>query len=355
MENSKSEIDDQSNKKQSYLGWVITVSLAILVIGTSILLYGNFDNPLPDSPYEFPTITQSGKQFQMSGPTSVLSGDTHQIVGGIDELAERLKQKLEQHPDNAEGWALLARSYVELDRHREAIPAFEHAVKLIRDDPQLLVDYADALGMINGSRLNEQAAKMIQRARELDPRNVKATLLAATLAFDKKEYGQSIELWGKILTDRSIKPTLASELSGNIQEARNLRAGGTTVLASFTKKPSIPFDPSLRGIINLDSRIQNKFEPTDILFIFARAVNGPPMPVAVVRAMDVEFPYSFYLDDEHSVMPGRKLSEAGEVVVFARVSKAGDATANTGDLEGKSSTVTPGARDVQILIDAELP
>lgn len=355
MDNNLSEINEPSNEKQSYVPWIVTVGLAVLVVGTSVLLYGNFDFSLPDSLYKMPAASQSGESPQMVGPRSGPSGETHQKVGGIDVLAERLKQKLEGNPENAEGWALLARSYVELDRHYDAIPAFERAAKLIRGDAQLLVDYADALGMVNGGRLNDQAAQLIDEARNIDPANVKVKLLAATLAFDKKEYGQAVELWEAILADPSIEAKLAAELSGNVQEARSLQGSGKALLAAYSQKSSKVFDPSLKGTVILDPNIKRKLDGTDTLFIFARAVNGPSMPVAVVRTNAVEFPYSFYLDDAHSVMPGRKLSEAKEVVVVARVSKAGDAIANPGDLEGKSVRVKPGDHHVQVLIDEELP
>lgn len=354
MEDQSAKLDHHFNQRQAYVWWFVIMSLAVLIVGSSIFLFNHMGNPLAGVLYEWPGNPRPTAVSQAQGQVSSPMGDPHRMVGGIDVLAERLKRKLERDPDNAEGWALLGRSYVELDRHQEAIPAFEKALALLHDDPQLIVDYVDTLGVVNGGHLDEQAAQLIQKARKLDPRNVKARLLAATIAFDRKHYREAINLWEEILQDDEIESSLAYEINDNIQEARSLQNGRKS-LASDVEKPSLPFDPSLRGTIDLDPSLQKNFRKGDTLYIFARAENGSVMPVAVDRVINVDFPYAFYLDDAHSVMPGRKLSEAGAVTVVARLSKSGDAKAAVGDLEGKSVRVKPGDRDVRIVIDTELP
>ena len=87
-------------------------------------------------------------------------------------------------------------------------------------------------------------------------------------------------------------------------------------------------------------------------FVFARAVNGPPMPLAVLRKTAGDLPLKFELDDSMAVMPTAKLSSAQQVVVGARVSKSGNAIAQPGDLEGSSAAVDVGPdAQVRILID----
>jgi len=91
------------------------------------------------------------------------------------------------------------------------------------------------------------------------------------------------------------------------------------------------------------------------LFVFAREVNGPPMPVSIVRASKQDLPFTFRLDDSTSPMPSRKLSNAGAVVIVARLSKSGQAMPQSGDLEGVSQSVKPGANKITIVIDRERP
>lgn len=112
---------------------------------------------------------------------------------------------------------------------------------------------------------------------------------------------------------------------------------------------------AISGRVSLDPKLRDRVAPNDTLFIFARAVNGPRMPLAVVRATAADLPRSFHLDDSMAMAPVAKLSNASEVVVEARISKSGSATPSPGDLEGRSAAVAPGARDVLIVINDVVP
>jgi cytochrome c-type biogenesis protein CcmH len=79
------------------------------------------------------------------------------------------------------------------------------------------------------------------------------------------------------------------------------------------------------------------------------------MPVAIVRATKKDLPFTFRLDDSNSMMPSRKLSDVGMVVIVARISKSGQAMPQSGDLEGMSQPVKPGTDGVTIVIDRERP
>ncbi|HXH86065.1 MAG TPA: hypothetical protein VNI35_04525, partial [Nitrospira sp.] len=113
--------------------------------------------------------------------------------------------------------------------------------------------------------------------------------------------------------------------------------------------------PAITGTITIAPVLAQKGSPNDILFVFARAVEGPPMPVAIVRATKQDLPFTFRLDDSNSPMPARKLSEAGDVVIVARLSKSGEAMPKSGDLQGMSQPVRPGTKLITVVIDRELP
>jgi cytochrome c-type biogenesis protein CcmH len=101
--------------------------------------------------------------------------------------------------------------------------------------------------------------------------------------------------------------------------------------------------------------LAGKGSATDTLFVFAREMSGPPMPVAIVRATKKDLPFTFRLDDSNSMMPSRKLSDVGTVVIVARLSKSGQAMPQSGDLEGISQPVKPGVDGITIIIDRERP
>ncbi len=274
-------------------------------------------------------------------------------------LSERLK-KLEQTPGDGVGWALLARSYAEAGRHPEAVPIYERAMKLIPDDPQLLADFADSLGMLQGRRLEGRPQQLIQRALTIDPSRVKALMLAGTMAFDRKEFAQAVKYWERAGANLPAEGAgaLRQELLANIAEANGLAGGiSTEVKASTVPTPNTVGGEAvaITGTVTIASELAGKGSPADTLFVFARRVSGPPMPVAIVRAAKRDVPFTFRLDDSNSPMPARKLSEAGDVMIVARLSKSGEAMPGSGDLEGISRAVRVGAEKVTVVINRELP
>ena len=153
----------------------VAFALAIIVPTVSGLLYWELGNPLAMTQ---PTAASLSAQGGSEG--------AHPSADALEALVERLKQKMEQNPNDGVGWVLLARSYVGMGRNAEAVPIFEKAVTLIPDDAQLLADYADTLGVVHGRKLEGKPEVLIQQALKIDPRNVKALMLAGTVAFNRK-------------------------------------------------------------------------------------------------------------------------------------------------------------------------
>lgn len=328
----------------------VVVALAIIIPTVSGLLYWQLGNPQ--------AITLSN----VSSPAVQGGSDyTHQTSEGLDALSERLKKKLEQNPNDGVGWALLARSYVEIGRHADAVPMYEKAMKLIPDDPQLLVDYADALGMLGGRKLAGKPEALIQLALKIDPNHVKALMLAGTVAFDHKEFGRAAKYWERAGANlpTEAEGDVRQELLSGIAEARGLAGGKPAMakpvgLAARLTKPGVQA-AAISGTVSLAPGLAGKGASTDTLFVFAREMNGPPMPVSIVRATKKGLPFTFQLDDSTSPMPSRKLSDVGAVVIVARLSKSGQAMPQSGDLEGMSQPVKPGAKQIAVVIDRERP
>ena len=112
---------------------------------------------------------------------------------------------------------------------------------------------------------------------------------------------------------------------------------------------------AISGKVIMGPSLAGKGSSTDTLFVFAREMSGPPMPVAIVRATMKDLPFTFQLDDSTSPMPSRKLSGAGTVVIVARLSKSGQAMPQSGDLEGTSQPVIAGVDGITVVIDRERP
>ena len=194
----------------------VAVALAVIIPTVSILLYGKLGSPS--------AISSAGS----SASAAPGNGGREPIsLSEMDALTERLKAKLEQNPADGVGWALLARAYVELGRHPEAVQVYEKAMHLIPNDAQLLADYADALGTLNGRKLDGKPEALIQQALKADPRNVKALMLAGTVAYNHKEFGRAAAYWEEARANLppETDPEAIQEIVAGIAEARELAGG----------------------------------------------------------------------------------------------------------------------------------
>jgi cytochrome c-type biogenesis protein CcmH len=312
--------------------------------------------------------------MQAAAPGGEAHGPTEQQV---EAMIERLAARLKAEPDNAQGWAMLARSYAVLGRFAEASDAYTRLIPLVPADAQLLADYADVLAMAQGRKLEGEPEKLIARALAIDPNNVKALALAGSAAFARGDYKGAIARWEQLVRAAPPGSELAESTRATIEEAK-ARMGGVDAPAAAASGSATPRAPaaaaaapapataaapassaparaasagaSVSGVVEVAAPYAAKIAPTDTLFVFARAVDGPRMPVAILRAQAKDLPLTFTLDDRSSMMGGGKLSDQPKVIVGARVSKSGSATPQPGDLQGYSAPVAPGASGLRIVL-----
>jgi len=255
----------------------------------------------------------------------------------MQALVERLAAHLRENPDDTAGWKLLGRAYASLERYPEAADAYAKAAVRAPRDPELLADLAEALAMARGRRLEGEPEKLLARALELDPKNLKALALAGGAAFARQDYAAAAATWERML------PLLPADS----EDARSIRA-------SIEEANGLAGARRLRGTVSLSAKVKGKVSPDDTVFIFARAAEGPPMPLAALRRRARELPLAFTLDDSMAMAPGMRLSGFPRVIVSARVSKTGDAKPQPGDLQGSSAPVASDAAGVRVVIDSEV-
>ncbi len=276
----------------------------------------------------------------------------------VEAMVAKLAARLEQSPDDGNGWALLARSYLVMQRYPESLAAYERAAALLKDNADLLADYADAAAVAQDGRLDGKPLQLLERALAIDPAQWKALALAGTAAFNRKDFRKAIDYWERLLSRAEPGSDMARTVVSNIEEARQL--GGieaqTKVTASAeTKSPPQPVPGRVEGTVTLSAQLAGKSAPADTVFVFARAAEGPRMPLAIQRFQVKDLPLKFRLDDSQAMSPAMKLSNFADVVVGARVSKAGSATPQSGDLQGYSKPVKVGAAGVALVIDQVVP
>ncbi len=273
----------------------------------------------------------------------------------IETMVAALAQRLKDAPDDVEGWSMLARSYNALGRFGEAANAYAHLMKLVPGNANMLADYADTLAMSLNQSLQGEPEKLIARALEADPGNIKALALSGSAAFERRNYQVAIAQWKKILAIVPADSDLARSTNESISEAQTLAAGKPAAVPAPLATAATPSAAAAEvgGTVELDAALRSKVADTDTVFIFARAVQGPRFPLAVLRKQVKDLPTAFVLDDSMSMVPDARLSNFPLVVVGARVSKSGSATPSPGDLEGLTEPVRPGAKDLKIRITAQ--
>jgi len=270
--------------------------------------------------------------------------DPHAVtVQQLETMVERLAARLRESPDDLEGWKLLGRSYGALGRFPESAGAYARAAALAPRDAQLLADFADVLAMARGQSLEGEPEKLIARALELDPKNLTALALAGTAAYARQDYATAAAQWEKMLPLVPADSEDARIIRANVEEARTL-AG--------TKEEKQKVGRVVKGTVSIDVKVKANASPDDTVFIFARAVEGPPMPLAVKRVKVRELPVAFALDDSMAMAPGMSLSAHPRVVVVARVSRSGGPAAQPGDLQGMSAPVANDASGVAVVINS---
>jgi len=287
----------------------------------------------------------------------------------VEQMVTLLAQRMEKEPDNLEGWVLLGRSYAAMGRYPEAATALRHAAQLKANDPNLLADYADALAMASGQKLDGEPLKLIDQALAIEPHHQKSLALAGTGAFERGDYADAVKYWERLLKTVPPESDGARSIQTSIDEARTRAGGNAPKAAQAPEAPTAaqakqraPREASatgsagrIAGVVSLAPSLAAKAAPDDTLFVYARAVQGPPIPLAVQRFRAKDLPASFSLDDSMAMAPEMTLSKLPNVMVLARISKSGNAMPQSGDLQGSTGPVKLGGAGVKIVIDRVVP
>jgi cytochrome c-type biogenesis protein CcmH len=295
----------------------------------------------------------------------------------LDEMLGRLEQRLAQNPNDPEGWAILSRSYMALERYPDAVRALEKLRELVGDEPAILIPLADSVAMTQGGKMAGRPAALVKQALETEPDNPIANWLAGNAAAEVNDWQGASEHWRRALAQVGDDAQAAEELRQRIADAES-RLGGkpaapatstpasapatTTPAAAPTAPAPAPAAPAtvaaarLLVQVSVAPELQDRVAPNDVVFVYARAPAGPPMPVAAVRLQASQLPLTVTLDDATSLMPGVRLSQFPEVRIEARVAKGGTAAAARGDLRGEVAGVKIGTPEaVAVVVNSVLP
>lgn len=287
----------------------------------------------------------------------------------VDRLAKRLESRTKPEEGDLQGWTMLANSYAVMQRYAEASRALGRARELAPDDPQLMADHADMMAMVQGQSMKGEPQQLVMRALQLDPKNLKALAMAGSWAFEQRDFAAAVDYWGRAKELAPPGSDFANGLENSLQQARAAAAqGGQTAVAAASgaakapaqEPPKAPVQAAaaagqISGEVRVSDALAKRVRPTDTLFVFARATQGPRMPLAIVRRQAGDLPFAFTLDDSSAMAPQFRLSGFEQVLVGARISSSGEATPRSGDLMGEISPVATGSSKLVLVIDKVIP
>jgi cytochrome c-type biogenesis protein CcmH len=272
----------------------------------------------------------------------------------FEEMLGKLVDRLQKNPDDAKGWAMLARSYKVLGRLAEAADAYGRAVALNDQDAALFSDYAETLSQMNGGKLQGKPSELIARALKIDPEDPQSLFMAGVAASERSDFAGAADYWSRLLAKLDPASEDYTTLEDYIAKARQ-SAGLSPAKGDKTKPVATATSMCVSGQAVLSSKLASQARPGDVLFIFARAEQGPRMPLAAIKATVADLPLTFRLDDSMALPGGRKISEFSTVRVEARIAKAGTAQTTSGDLFGGASGVKLGSQGLKLTIDQVQP
>ncbi len=328
--------DDQLKARTSSQGrWVVSIILFSVPL-FSVLIYFWLGEPDALEKAALQPIQQAGNPAQP---------DINAMVNG-------LAQRLQQEPDDGQGWLMLGRSYKYLQKYSLAVDAYAKAYAILGEQTEVMLHYADALAMANGGRLSGKPAELIFKALSQSPNDVMGLWLGGMAKVEMGDNTGALQYWRKLET---ILPPGSDSHRELTKLMASLQVQSPDIIAPKQTQAKAIIPVSIDVQVSMDDAIKAQVNSQDTLFIYAKALTGPPMPLAIVRKQVADLPIAVTLDDTMAMMPNMKISSFDQVKVMARISKSGTAMQQKGDFVGELELLElAGKTSVVIVINEEI-
>ena len=267
----------------------------------------------------------------------------------LTKMAQTLAEKLQDKPDNLQGWVMLGRTYRTLENFDAALRAYDSALKL-SDDDDLKLERIEVIAMQRQGQFEGEPWNVIREVLQRDPQHFGALLTAGSASYAEGKFADALKYW-----EQARKP-----LDANNPDLEGLESAIATVRERLGMPPTKVTPAATSGLnvtgqVSLSASLKSKASPNDVVFIYATPANGDRMPLAIFKTTVSQLPFNFTLDDSTAMAPDRKLSAAGEVMVKVRVTKSGNAMPQSGDLSGSLGPVKVGAKGLKLEIKDQIP
>lgn len=252
----------------------------------------------------------------------------------MDQALANLQVRLQDEPDNHEGWLLLARSMLARGNYPKAIDALDHLLISFPEDTALLARQAQAMYLADGRKFTPRVQKFIDKTLLLDPNAPNILEILGMDAFDRGDYQIAIDYFNRMLR-QDIGEGQANAIRDMVAQATTHLAVNNLTATVKTPVQGVIVQKSVDVLVEIDEQINVAQE--DVVFVFARALRGPPMPLAAKKLTVADLPTLVRLDDSMSMDPNFTLSTVEEIQIVARVALSGQVTASPGDWQAVSA------------------
>jgi cytochrome c-type biogenesis protein CcmH len=292
----------------------------------------------------------------------------------IEEMTKRLEQKIEAEGGSVEEWAMLGRSRKYMGNYDLASKAFAVALEKDTQNAQLMLERAEVMALANERVFNDEAKAIVRKAYALEPDNANAQWFAGVVEYQSENYRNAIDILVKLVPVARDNEDVLNSIIGIIASSRDqLVAAGEEVAeldellgvhstvgaqqaATQETGGQAASMTSLNVRVDVSGDVRAKFAEGDTVFIYAKAKQGPRMPLAAQRVSLSQLPAEIVLDDTMAMVEGMNLSSFDQLVVSARVSKSGTAIAQSGDYIGQVDvTDKSSTQALLIMIDTLVP
>ncbi|MDP9082205.1 MAG: hypothetical protein M3N50_00335 [Pseudomonadota bacterium] len=254
-------------------------------------------------------------------------------------MVAKLEGRLRGQPNDVNGWLLLGRSYLTLERPDDAVVAYGHARGLDAKNVDAAIGLGEAMSLRAGGEITTPAAQMFEAALVLAPTNPKALLYGGFAAAVRGDHALARTRW-EALKALHPPPQIVAMLDARIAElpgaetpavGKNIAPAGSGVSVGDSGAP--------RVIVNISvaPALEPRLKPGVPMFVFAREPGGRGLPLAAKRLTAAAIGTQVQLSPADSMVPGRVLVSGSRVSITARVSFSGQPLPATGDLYGELS------------------
>ncbi len=237
----------------------------------------------------------------------------------LDKLAESMNQQ----PDNHEGLYMVAQSYMKLSEYEKAAVAFDKLFSIYPGDAGFASYIAESLFLADERKITPRVEAAIQKTLALNPHDITMLEIKGMDAFVKGDLEMALEYFSKGL------------VTAEGRRAESIKQAIERIESQLGKTPSA--GRVIQVLVEVAESV--KVDSTSAVFIFAKALSGPPMPLAVQRLKVAGLPTLVKLDESMAMMKGMGLANFDQVQVVARISSSGIANASPDDYEAKSGTI----------------